>query len=239
MLHIAVCDDEKYYRELMNQLIIKYLNNYQIDYNIDIFTSGKNLCEQGLGRAKYNIIFLDINMNEVDGIKTAYKIRTIDKDVNIVFVTGFINYVLEGYKVNAIRYILKDNLEISLEECLNAILEKIKNQKKKVGFSFIEGEKRVNTDKIFYIESQKHKLTFYILDSDLEKYNIYDKLDNIEPQLKEYGFLRIHKSYLVNMKYIERINNYRAVLTSGQGLSIPKLRYQSVKEAFVLYKGEV
>lgn len=239
MLHIAVCDDEKYYRELMNQLIIKYLNNYQIDYNIDTFTSGKNLCEQGLGRAKYNIIFLDINMNEVDGIKTAYKIRTIDKDVNIVFVTGFINYVLEGYKVNAIRYIMKDNLEISLEECLNAILEKIKNQKKKVGFSFIEGEKRVNTDKIFYIESQKHKLTFYILESDLEKYNIYDKLDNIEPQLKEYGFLRIHKSYLVNMKYIERINNYRAVLTSGQGLSIPKLRYQSVKEAFVLYKGEV
>ncbi len=239
LLCIAICDDEKYDREHIQQLLIKYLDNYQIDYSIYIFSSGKEFCEQGFGIAKYDIVFLDINMEEMNGIETAYKIRTFNMDTFIVFVTGFINYVLEGYKVNAIRYILKETAEVSIIECMDAILKKMEFQMKTIKVLFKEGEKQVCPDKIFYIESQKHKLIFNMLESNANKYYIYDKLDNIELQLKEYGFLRIHKSYLANMKYIERINNYRAKLTSGEDLSIPKLRYQAVKEAFVLYKGEL
>ena len=68
-------------------------------------------------------------------------------------------------------------------------------------------------------------------------YQLYDKLDAVEERLQGYGFLRIHKSYLVNMRHIRRISNYRAFLDTGEELPIPRLRYQSVREAFVAYKG--
>lgn len=239
MIYIAICDDEKYYREQMEYLIKKHLDDCQIQYNIDVFSSGKELYEKEIGILKYNIFFLDINLNEKSGIEIAYKIRENKKDAFIVFVTGIPNYALEGYKVDAFRYIMKDTLKVSIAECINAIIIKMEIQLNKMELLFIEGKKEVYTDKIFYIESQRHKLKFYILESRIAEYNIYDKLDNSERKLKRYGFLRIHKSYLVNVKYIEKISNYKAILTFGIELSIPKSRYQSVKEAFALYKGEL
>ncbi|MBB2182861.1 response regulator transcription factor [Lachnospiraceae bacterium MD1] len=238
MLKIAICDDEKYYRDYIKRLLTEYMNRNQIESCIDLYENGMQLFEQGIKLAKYNIIFLDINMEELDGIKTAYKIRKFNPEAFIVFVTAFINYVLEGYKVDAIRYIMKDSIPISLVECMNTIVKKMKILMKKMSFSFIEGEKQIFIDKIIYVESQKHKIMFKVLEGRINTYSLYDKLDNMEERLKEYGFLRIHKSYLVNMKYIEKISNYRAYLSSDEILPIPKQKFQLVKEAFVLYKGE-
>jgi len=68
-------------------------------------------------------------------------------------------------------------------------------------------------------------------------YQIYDKLDSVERNLEGYGFLRIHKSYLVNMKHIRKISNYIVSLDTGEELHVPRLRFQAVKEGFVAYKG--
>ncbi len=239
MIYIAICDDEKYYREQMKDLVTRYFVEHQMEYHIELFSSGKEFCARGLDIAKYDIVFLDISMNEVNGIEAAYRIREYRKDTYIVFVTGFFNYALEGYKVDAIRYIMKDTLKASLNECLDAIFKKTEARMDQMEFKFIEAKKHVLLDKIIYIESQKHKLIFHILEAGLKEYSVYNKLDNIELQLKEYRFFRIHKSYLVNMKYIEKVGSYKVTLTYGQELSIPRLRYQAVKEAFVLYKGEL
>lgn len=239
MIFIAICDDEKYYRQQMEKLVTAYLIEHQIDHNIDIFSSGKAFYAKGLEMAKYDIIFLDISMDEINGIEIAYKIRTYKSDTYIIFVTGFINYALEGYKVDAIRYIMKDTLKVSIVESLDTIFEKMEVKRSKFEFMFMEGKKHVYIEKIVYVESQKHKLKFYILETSLKEYCMYNKLDNIELQLKKYRFLRIHKSYLVNMKYIDKVNNYKAITTMGEEFSISKQRYQAVKEAFALYKGEL
>lgn len=93
---------------------------------IDTFSSEKEFVELGIEMVKYKIVFLDINMDELDGIMTAKKIRENSKDMFIVFVTAFVNYTIEGYKVDAVRYILKDNknLVASVYECMDAIHEK-------------------------------------------------------------------------------------------------------------------
>lgn len=241
MIHIAICDDEKYYREQMEQLITGYLKEHQLDSKVAIetFSSGKELCDRAAEIQKYDVVFLDISMDGVNGIETGYKIRRYRNDTCIIFVTGFFNYALEGYKVDAFRYLMKDTIETSINECLDGVFEKLKSQIDTLKLKFLEGKKSVYIDKIMYIESQKHKLTFYVDGPEGTKYNIYTKLDTIEEQLKGYKFLRIHKSYLVNMKYIYKINNYKMKLTTGQEFTIPKLRYQSVKEEFVLYKGEL
>lgn len=235
MLKIAVCDDEKFYREKINNLLKKYLSEHQLDGIIDIFCSGEEFLSQRGNAVKYDAVFMDINMEQTDGIETAMRIRAFQSNTYIVFVTAFIKYVLEGYKVNAVRYIMKDTLDVAIPECMDAILQKM--ELRQVSFSFMEGEKRLYTDNLLYVESKKHKSIFYYQEEILKRYQIYEKLDDIEKILEDYSFLRIHKSYLVNMRHIRKINNYIAELDTGEELPIPRIRYQKVKQEFVEYKG--
>lgn len=240
MLQIAICDDEQYYREKIQSLLEQYLDKQNITYTIQCYSSGKQFLNQYENSVKYDIVFLDISMKELDGIQTATQIRAFHNTTFLVFVTAFIDYALEGYKVNAVRYIMKDTLNTAIPECLNAILQKM--QVAQVTFSFIDGEKTLYTDNILYIESKKHKSYFYYIQSNavqsgVTMFQIYKKLDCIEETLSKHGFLRIHKSYLVNMKHICKISNYTAFLDTKEDLPIPRLRYQKVKELFIAYKG--
>lgn len=235
MLRIAICDDEQFYREKMRMLLERYFKKCGLPYEILTFTSGEDFLKQCENRVKYDIVFMDISMEKLDGMQTAQQIRAFHSDTDIVFVTAFLDYALEGYKVNAVRYILKDTLDGAVVECMDAILRKKKASQ--VSFSFMEGEKKLYTDNILYVESRKHKSVFFYLETEIVHYQIYDKLDTIEEKLSGYGFLRIHKSYLVNLKHIRKISNYAVMLDTGEELPVPRLRYQAVKEAFVEYKG--
>ncbi|GFI02410.1 transcriptional regulatory protein YpdB [Lachnospiraceae bacterium] len=239
MLRIAICDDEQFYRDKIKRLLEKYLKEHDLNCEIHLFSSGKEFLDKSENSVKYDIVFMDINMEEMDGIQTAMQMRAFHSETYLVLITAFINYVLEGYKVDAVRYIMKDTLDAALPECMAAILQKMKIAR--VSFSFMEGERMLYADNLFYVESQRHKLIFYYMEEqthrDTVRYHMYEKLDTIEQKLHGYGFLRIHKSYLVNMKHIRRIGNYTAVLSTGEELPVPRLRFQAVREEFVAYKG--
>ena len=237
MLQIAVCDDEQFYRDKILTLLKSYCKKHDLESSVQTYCSGEEFLEQKENRVKYDIIFMDIDMEGLDGIQTAMQIRQFQSGTYLVFVTAFVDYALEGYKVNAVRYIMKDTMEASIAECMDAILRKM--QIAQVQFSFIEGERKLYTDNILYVESRRHKSIFYYMESDIVNYQIYDKLDTIEQKLSGYGFLRIHKSYLVNMKHIKKISNYEAFLDTDEILPVPRMKYQSVKAAFVEYKGAI
>ena len=158
MLQIAVCDDEQFYREKIKCLLEQYLHEHHPEYMVQTFSSGSEFLSVQENNVKYDVVFLDISMEQINGIQTAKQIRTFHSDTFIVFVTAFIDYALECYKVNAIRYILKDQLETAVSECMNAILQKM--QKKQVVFAFSDGERALYTDNILYIESSRHKCIF-------------------------------------------------------------------------------
>ena len=101
-------------------------------------------------------------------------------------------------------------------------------------FSFVEGEIRLQTDDIIYIETAKHKNVFY---TKKQAYTIYKKMDELKNELDEFGFVRVHQSFLVNMRYIEKISSYVLRLITGKEISVPKSRYQEVKRRYALYKG--
>ena len=235
MLQIAVCDDEQFYRDKIQTFLKKYCKEHALECSVEVYCSGEEFLKQKENRVKYDIIFMDIDMEGLNGIQTAMQVRQFQSDTYLVFVTAFVDYALEGYKVNAVRYIMKDTMEASITECMDAILKKM--QIAQVQFSFMEGDRKLYTDNILYVESRRHKSVFYCMESDVTIYQIYDKLDAIEQKLNGYGFLRIHKSYLVNMKHIKKISNYEAFLDTEEILPVPRMKYQSVKAAFVEYKG--
>ena len=241
MFKIAICDDEEIFRKNIYKIIMNYMVKNGLLYEIDEFESGNEFINLGINMRKYDIVFLDINMDEIDGIETAQEIRKVSNDIFIVFVTAFINYAVEGYSVNAIRYILKNNENFAelIFECIDAISKKINHSVKKKEFKFSEGVKNISLELLLYIESKLHKLNFHIMEDKLNTYSLYGKLDEVENELEDKAFLRIHKSYLVNMKHIVGINRYEAMLNNGIRLKISKDRYKSVKEKFVSYKGEM
>lgn len=97
----------------------------------------------------------------------------------------------------------------------------------------------INIDNILYIESKLHKLQFYIMEDKIKIYNLYGTLNELENELKDFHFIRIHQSYLTNLKYIRSVKCYKVLLCNNQELLIPKARYKNVKDAFISYKGEL
>lgn len=239
MLQATICDDEPFYQEKIQSVLRQYLQTHHLECEIHLFSSGEEFLSRPKNRVNYDIVFMDISMKELDGIQTAAQIRAFHSETFLVFVTAFIDYALEGYKVNAVRYVMKDTLDTAIPECMDAILQKM--QLAQVSFSFLDGEKTLYTDNILYIESRKHKSFFHYMQAASESgiviLPIYEKLDCIEQALTGHGFLRIHKSYLVNMRHIRRISGYTALLDTGEELPVPRLRYQAVREQFVAYKG--
>ena len=241
MFRIAICDDERQFRKRIHDILIEYMNENDILYEIDEFESGKDFISLGINLAKYDIVFLDVNMDELDGMETAQKIRKVSNDVFIVFVTAFITCAPQGYSVGAIRYILKNNVNFPelIFECMDAISLNMNYVAQKKKFNFNEGTKIVALERLLYIESRLHKLEFYIMEDKLKKYSIYGKLDELEKELQGNDFIRIHQSYLVNLQYIQDMKRYNAVLTDGGCLAVSKARYNESMEKWICYKGEI
>lgn len=241
MFRIAICDDEKIFAEELKGMISGYMTKKGLLYKIDIYSSGKELVALGFEVVQYTAVFLDINMEQIDGIRTAEKIREISKEVFLVFVTAYVDYSLEGYRFDVVRYLLKGTVSFrhSLAECMDAIIDKMNYSVSKMEFDFKEGKKEISLERLLYIESNLHKLVFHVMEDSPVVYTMNEILNTLEDRLAETGFVRIHQSYLVNMKHIRNIVRYKAVLTNGVELPIPKARYANVGKQFTAYRGEV
>ena len=122
---------------------------------------------------------------------------------------------------------------------MEAIIDSLNYNIVKRTFDFKEGAKEISLERLLYIESNLHKLEFHVMEDAMQVYTMYETLNVIENRLAENDFVRIHQSYLVNMKYVKNIVRYKVVLTNRVELAIPKARYSYVKRRFITYQGEV
>lgn len=241
MMKIAICDDENFFTEKLRELISSYMMEKGLIFEIDTYSSGAALVELGVEIVQYRIVFLDINMAQVDGIMAAEKIREVSREVFIVFVTAYVDYSLEGYRLDVVRYLLKSNanFQSKVHECMDAIMDKMNYSVKKKEFDFKEGKKEVSLERLLYIESNLHKLEFHVMEDAMKVYTMYETLNVLEDILAGIDFIRIHQSYLVNIKHIKNVVRYKVILTNGIELSIPKVRYTEVKKKFIAWQGEI
>ena len=241
MFRIAICDDEEYFRNREKKLIEQYMESRGYDCLIDLYASGKELLERTDTDMPYDVIFLDISMEEMDGLQTAGRIRKLSENVYIVFVTAYITYALDGYKVGAVRYLLKEEagLENALKECLDTITEHMKEEEAVCEFEFQNGKKKVPVDAVYYVESRLHRVIYFVMENGIKEYARYDRLDEVEKELRQYGFCRVHQSFLVNMKYAKDVERYRVTLENGTEVSISKKYYKAVEKEYIRRQGEI
>lgn len=241
MFKIAICDDENLFTEELKELLSSYLMEKDLAFEIDTYSSGEALVKLGIEVVRYTVVFLDINMEKIDGIKTAEIIRKLSREIFIVFVTAYVDYSLEGYRLDVVRYLLKGNtnFQSKVNECMDAIIDKMNYSVTKRGFDFKEGRKEISLERLLYIESKLHILEFHVMEDTETVYTMYETLNVMDDMLSENGFIRTHQSYLVNAKHIKNVVRCKVILTNGVELPISKARYTEVKKKFIAYQGEV
>lgn len=227
MVNIVICENDKNDQEFVKDKVVEILDDLDIEYEIKVYNSGDDLLE---GYDKYtDIILLDIHMDGLDGMETARKIREFDDNVEIIFITSFVEYALEGYEVNAYRYLLKpvkdENLMTSLINCLND-----RNFVKR-SIVIKEGDTRIKISlkDIMYIEVQGNDITVHTLK---DTYRTKGTMSNFETEINSDMFVRCHKSYLVNLEYIKSIKRYTSILVNDEEVPLSRNKYKEIKDRF-------
>lgn len=235
MLHILICDDELSFIEQLRQSI-ELLPTYNKRAMKITCANDPHKLKQSVIRES-DIVFLDIDMGDVNGMSFAKKIRNIRQDSVLIFVTNYGEYAAEGYEVNAFRFLPKLKLEEKLPLYFSQALEECKKRVRIITV-FSEGEDRpVNLNDLIYVKTDGRSLAFYSASSTTPCFRSRLTLQALEMQLNEHGFLRIHNSYLVNLQYVTSMQTKGVQLKTGEILPLSLHRYRVLKSKYLEWKG--
>ncbi len=228
MLELAICDDEKIYRNDLRKILGTGLELSGIDYRITEFSCGEELIKNF---RCCDIVFLDIEMGALDGVETAKRLRAMNRQCVFIFVTSHPDFVFQGYEVRALNYIMKPYEPSKIVSVLHTALEELEISSEK--YYIVEqrsGSIRVPLNRVQYIFSERRLLHMV---TDEEVHTFYGKLSDMEVSLGE-PFVRVHSRYLVNIRYVEKIDG-NAVLVCGECLPVSRSCRQSLSIAFAKY----
>lgn len=234
-MKLMICDDNAAFaRELRRK--IEDICAYE-DWPLDclIFEKPQDVLNADLSGVK--AAFLDIEMPGGNGIELARQLRTKYPEMILVFVTAYIEYAPSGYKVDAFRYLLKSRVDEELREVLEGIRERLYSSSDVVSLKTRDGECVFSLKDVLYFEGTAQRMVLAHISSRAEPLTCLGKLSELETSLAGKGFLRIQKSFLVNMTHLRRISGYRAFMSDGKELKVSELNYSKIREQYLLWKG--
>lgn len=231
MYKAVICEDQKLFAKGLGERIKKEIADKGGECEIAYFDDGQELLEQ-LKSMKFDMIFLDIDMPKMSGIDLADEIHKHEPEANIIFVTNREDLVFKAIHYRPFRFIRKEELERELPEAIEALLKKIHSEECLLELQTREGVALVPVKKITYVESCKHYLTIYTQEN---KYEVRDKISNYEKKLDAYGFIKIHRSYLANVRFIKSIKASGVELDDEELLPVSREKLQEVKQQYLVY----
>lgn len=242
MMRIIICDDELTFLKKMETSVTQVINKIGLKAKIHTFSAMNQISDQLLSSCDIALLDVDFEDKQYSGLDIARRLRQFRSDSIVIFVTNYIEYAPEGYEVQAFRYVLKNEVTVKLEGYLCQALQKLNNSRECIKIQ-INGEMiDLKIQDILYIESQLHTVNLYakkqVQGSSIRKYTFYASISNLEDQLNTRGFLRIHKSYLVNMQHIRRYQCQEVELDCGILLRASESRYAEQKQKYLLWKGK-
>ena len=229
-MRIAVCDDSSLDRELFVDLLHHYFVNKPISNEIIQYENGVDLLHDVEDDMWFDIVFLDIYMNDLLGIDVAHKLRSLSYRGHIIFLTATADFAVDSYEVEALGYLLKPQSFEKLSQVMDRAIRTmttntylVKNHSKII---------RVPYHEILYAESMNSKCIMHCCND--QSYVIYKRLTTIEHELNDKRFLRCHQSYLVNMDHIHQVDS-QFTLVTGDTVAIRQRDLKSIRQAVLHY----
>lgn len=229
MFRIAICEDRLEEQTMVVDKAEVYFERENLRHSIQTYSSGDSiLAEIEDGTAVFDLILMDIHLGSTNGFETAVKIRELDPQVPIAFLTACRDYAVESYDVGAVAYLLKP----LQEEKLFSLFSRLTREEKPKSLSVKQRGRTRNLDyrDILYLESSGHRVTIHLTDQSKEI--IYAKLDELETRLDDERFVRCHKSFLVNMDYVKDADRD---FTMEGGDAVP-IRTHGRKDVIITYE---
>lgn len=234
MLHILLCDDDAIFTEALKRLIEAQPEFNRRYMQIECVHDPNALKKAAVQKA--DMIFLDIDMGDVNGIALARQIRTICKDAVLIFVTNYGEYAAEGYEVSAFRFLPKLQLAEKLPDYFRQALAACRSRTRTLNV-LCDGEgTNIVLDELVYVGTEERMLIFHRAEP-AAPLKSRMSLRTLEEKLAEEGFLRIHNSFLVNMSYIAALQTSGVTLTTGQVLPVSLHGYKAIKMKYMAWRG--
>lgn len=232
-LRIAICDDEKIITDRLHSQIQHIIKSWSVSAFIQDFNNGDDLLYEIDNSGVFEIIFMDIEIGKQNGIKLAKILRDKNLYFLLIFISQYDTYYRTAFEVQPFWFLDKPFTDDKLELVLKKAIDNLNNVCDTFDFSYNKIFYRVPVDNIMYFESNKR--TIIIKCDDGKQYICYDKLDNIEKRIESSyrRFIRIHRSFYVNQKYIKKYNYEQIELFNGTILCISALRREKVREIYM------
>lgn len=234
MIRTALVEDDDHYRQEIMSYLERFSSESEQKFHVTSFRDGIEIARDY--KPVFDLILMDIEMEQMDGMTAAEKIREIDHDVVIIFITNMPQYVMKGYLVDALDYVLKPVTYFAFTQRISRALERMKRRMHHfLALPIHNGIVRLDIGDITYVEIINHMLIYHTREN---TYECKGSLTEVAERLEAEHFFRISNCYLVNLEYVESVHSTEA-LVAGNHLSVSRTRKKPLLDALNNYMNEV
>lgn len=203
MIRVAIVEDKKEHAESLNGFLDRFGKERGQEFSVDFFCNGMDFISDY--NSCYDIVFMDIEMPHMNGMDCAFRLRRVDKNVALIFVTGMAQYAVKGYEVEAIGYIVKPLTYFPFAVLMDKVIKKIEEDtSKEIYLGTGDHIKRIFLRDLYYVEVLDHYLIYHTTEGEFREIG---RMKDAEQILGEHHFFRCSNCYLVNMLYVWEIND--------------------------------
>ena len=233
-MNILICDDQSKDAEKLHKMINEQIAQEGWEASITVLEKVDEM--KKIKFDSYEIAFLDVDMGAYSGITLAKKLYEANPNTIIIFVTNYVEYAPAGYEVRAFRYMLKSDMEKAFPQIFKATMQEYNIRHQLISVTISTENVDVKVKNILYLESHQRLMEIHLINSERNSCQYYSSMAQATEKLEPMGFLRIQKSYLVNMEYISSMRYGKVRLTNGTELPVSEKNYGEIWKKYSLWR---
>lgn len=235
MISVAICDDDKNFLNVFSHSIKELLGENAENISVSAYLNVSQFLNDH-EQSSFDIVFLDIEMPDLGGFQCTEILRKVNEDIIIIFVSNHENYVFHSFVFRPFRFIRKSHFDVELEEALLSAVKLYYEKNKIYNISSEKGLISVRLSDVMYFDVYNHSVFMHTKD---EKILVKKSLQEVENELADLGFIRVHKSYLVSFKHIYSVKTGSVTLDNMESVPLSKHRIKEVKEKMVCFTKKI